>query len=425
MIDHEGRNLIFILSTPRAGSTLLAALLGNHSRVLSPPEPWLLLPLTALRSNDVIIISHYDHELGREALNQLVDDEVFGQAANAFAVTVYNSLLEQAGKQVFVDKTPRYYHILPWLETVFPLAFKIWLNRNPLDVVASCKASWGFTIEELVGDALSSHSFDTTIGFALLASYFEAETPTKKVIRYEDLVQDPVSHVKALCESVGLPFEEGMLNYGENRALMKMYADAAMGDKKILEHTRTHDCSVGRWRDLLTPEEMRKVLLTLGRDLFMRLGYNDLIDEAAARAGINPAGIDEKGKLDQLFEQYTSYVDKDLPRSGGVQRTLIARQNAQLQAKLAEGESDRAARLEVIKRLSEQLAASEADRAARLEQIHELTRLLQESEADRAARLEVIHEQARRLGELEAELRLLNSCPVVKLQRKLSRLLSN
>jgi 2-polyprenyl-3-methyl-5-hydroxy-6-metoxy-1,4-benzoquinol methylase len=92
---------------------------------------------------------------------------------------------------------------------------------------------------------------------------------------------------------------------------------------------------------------------------------------------------------------------------------------------LQESEADRAARLDQIHELTRLLQEAEADRAARLDQIHELTRLLQEAEADRAARLEVIHEQGRRLGELEAELRLLNSYPVVKLQRKLSRLLSN
>ena len=337
MVDPEGRNLIFILSTPRAGSTLLAALLGNHSQILCPPEPWLLLSLSAIRTsdNDAVIISQYDHELARKALHELADDELFCQAANTFAVTIYNSLLDQAGKQVFVDKTPRYYHILPWLEALFPLARKIWIKRNPLDVVASRK-SRGFTIEESVGDALSPYSFDTTIGFALLASYFEADTPTKNTIRYEDLVQDPVPHVKAICEFIGLPFEENMLDYGANRDLMTTYANAAMGDERLLEHGRPHTHSIGRWRDLLIPREIREVLQTLGRNLFVRLGYGDLIEEAVARAGLNPAEIDEKGKLDRVFEQYASYVDRDLLIPKGVQHTRIARQNAQLQDRNAQ-----------------------------------------------------------------------------------------
>ena len=367
MVDPEGRNLIFILSTPRAGSTLLAALLGNHSWVLCPPEPWLLLSLSAIRTsdNDAVIISHYDHELARKALHELADDELFCQAANAFAVRIYNSLLDQTDKQVFVDKTPRYYHILPWLETLFPLALKIWIKRNPLDVVASRK-SRGFTIEESVGDALSPYSFDTTISFALLASYFEADTPTKNTIRYEDLVQDPVTHVKAICEFIGLPFEEDMLDYGTNRDLMTTYANATMGDERILEHGRPHTHSIGRWRDLLTPREIREVVQALGRNLFVRLGYGDLLEEAAARAGLDPAEIDERGKLDRIFEQYASYVDRDLLILKGVQHTRIARQNAQLQDRNAQLQ-DRNAQLQDR---NAQLQAEIDQQLAQLNQIH-------------------------------------------------------
>jgi hypothetical protein len=332
VVDHEGRQLVFILSTPRAGSTLLAALLGSHSQVLCPPEPWLLLSLSAIRTNDSdsLITSHYDHELARKALNELVEKELFCEAANAFALTIYNSLLDRAGKQVFVDKTPRYYHILPWLEALFPLARKIWIKRNPLDVVASRKDR-GFTIEESVGDVLSPYSFDTTIGFALLASYFEMVSPTKHILHYEDLVQDAVPTIKAICEFLELPFEEHMLAYGANQVLMKMYADATMGDEKILEHMGPHTHSVGRWRDMLTPQEISQVVHTLGRDLFVRLGYRDILEEAAERAGVNPDDIDEKGKLGKLFQQYASYVDKELSIAKGIQHTRITRQNAHLQ----------------------------------------------------------------------------------------------
>src|SRR6266849_3625716 len=168
MVDPQGRNLIFILSTPRAGSTLLGALLGNHGQTLCPPEPWLLLCLNAMRAQDVMAVTHYDHELAREAISQLLDDRLFQQAANAFAVTAYNALLVQANKQMFIDKTPRYYHILPFLEALFPCAFKIWIKRNPLDVIASYKAMEDHTVAELLGHIPSPYSFDTTLGFSLL-----------------------------------------------------------------------------------------------------------------------------------------------------------------------------------------------------------------------------------------------------------------
>src|SRR5262245_31304764 len=275
MVDSEGRNLIFILSTPRAGSTLLGSILGNHSKTLCPAEPWLLLPLSALHSDHTAIVSPYDHDLAREAWRQWIDDELYHRASGAFALTVYNALLSQAKKEVFVDKTPRYYHVLSWLDVVFPRALKIWLKRNPLDVIASCKESWDLRIDELCGRVASPFSFDTTVSFALLLSYFEANAPTQYTLQYEDLVQNPAACIKALCNFVDLPFEEDMLNYGANDALMQMHAEKPMGDKKILEHAEPHPHSVGRWREMLTSEELKQVLRTFGSDLFVRLGYGD------------------------------------------------------------------------------------------------------------------------------------------------------
>ena len=67
-------------------------------------------------------------------------------------------------------------------------------------------------------------------------------------------------------------------------------------------------------------------------------------------------------------------------------------------------ETDRAARLEVIRDLESRLQESEADRAARLEIIHSLESKLQESEADRAARLEIIQQLSTRIAQHQEQL---------------------
>jgi len=52
--DDQGSNLIFILSLPRSGSTLLQRILGGHSQVHTVAEPWLMLnPLYALRETGI------------------------------------------------------------------------------------------------------------------------------------------------------------------------------------------------------------------------------------------------------------------------------------------------------------------------------------------------------------------------------------
>lgn len=73
---------------------------------------------------------------------QDISDNEFNNAAAIFAREIYNSKLAEVGKDFFIDKTPRYYHILSWIDTLFDHSRKIWLQRNPLDVFLSYKETW-------------------------------------------------------------------------------------------------------------------------------------------------------------------------------------------------------------------------------------------------------------------------------------------
>jgi len=81
---------------------------------------------------------------------------------------------------------------------------------------------------------------------------------------------------------------------------------------------------------------------------------------------------------------------------------VIERQTGELEERLTELEADRAARLEVIYKLSEKLQACEANNSARLEVIHELGQRLDASELNSAARLKTIHELGVKLDASEA-----------------------
>jgi len=49
-----GKNLIFLISQPRSGSTLLQKILNTHSQIISASEPWIMLnPVYALRSSGI------------------------------------------------------------------------------------------------------------------------------------------------------------------------------------------------------------------------------------------------------------------------------------------------------------------------------------------------------------------------------------
>ncbi len=53
-------------------------------------------------------------------------------ASRAFADAAYDQYLAEAGKRIILDKTPRYWTALEFLDSVYPEAPHILLMRNPL-----------------------------------------------------------------------------------------------------------------------------------------------------------------------------------------------------------------------------------------------------------------------------------------------------
>lgn len=357
MLTSNGQGLVFILSTPRAGSTLLSAILGSHSQILCPPEPWLLLPLVGLRKDRLLIGSTYDHSLARLGIRQLLDEHLLDDGLRALVTETYGALLRRARKSVFVDKTPRYYQILEDLEVLFPEAKKIWLKRQPLDVITSFKDTWGISVDELTGKSVSPYTFDTTVSFSLLADFFAVNAPNKLVMRYEDLVASPDHTVASLCEFLQVAFEPTMLEYGGNSSLLQAHRSATMGDKKFLEHSEAHQGSLGKWKASLSASEVQQILLTLGSDIFHRLGYADLLAEALAYTGLTAHEMTPGGNLPELLDAYHGFLESESGRDGstpGMQYTRIAQEREQLRLTLAERQT-------LIDRLSQQLGTLQAD----------------------------------------------------------------
>jgi O-antigen biosynthesis protein len=249
----DERNLWFLVSPPRAGSTLLAHLLGNHPSIYAPPEPWIMLALHQfghIRS---------DHPFGDWHLHTALEP-VFAAQRNelisAFAKHYFDQNLPK-GKAIFIDKTPRYYWILDWLFDLFPQARFLLLSRHPLDIVASHKSTWGTEIDP----ASLISSKNTSIMDFLLATKkiesfanFHSGSPRVLSVRYEDLVEDPTAQMRTIFGAFDV----------SSRAIRSTQQDlshdkllpSGFGDKKILETKAVHSKSIGNWRNVLSPREI-------------------------------------------------------------------------------------------------------------------------------------------------------------------------
>lgn len=284
--DNLGGNLVFLVSQPRAGSTLLQRILGGHPQIHTTSEPWFMLaPCYALKTE-----GHWaDYEAGGwarlardEFLKGIGGREVHVRGIREMAHSVYRCALAGSGKNRFLDKTPRYYAILPELAEVFPAARFVILLRNPLAVLCSVVRTWVQTHWE----RMPSYRDDLLKAPGLLARGIEIlqERGQVRVLRYEDLVADPATQVHGLCDWLGVPFVPAMLEYGKGAA-----PAFAFGDPQGIQGHAAADAShTARWTDDIRDATLWRFcsdyLQHLERDVPGLLGY----DRTALHAALAP-----------------------------------------------------------------------------------------------------------------------------------------
>ena len=210
---HEGPDVtqpIFLISLPRAGSTLLQKMLSVSPSIASAAEPWIMLPVAMMRDQDAMKAIYSSHTAAKaidDFIDAIPDGEIcFDKAMSGFARGIYSAAAD--GAPFFLDKTPRYYLIVDDLMRLFPEAKFIFLVRNPLAVLASIgntfykgRLCWfDYWVDWLLGHENMARAIQT-------ANSMDNST----VVRYEELVSEPTQQLSRLSEWLGVPFSEDML----------------------------------------------------------------------------------------------------------------------------------------------------------------------------------------------------------------------
>lgn len=291
-IGPTGENLIFLISQPRAGSTLLQRILGGHPFVHTVSEPWIMLPALYEMS---------DHALHREApygtataaiahrsfvssLPGGADDYLEG--IRRMYVYLYSRALEGSGASRFLDKTPRYYFIIPELQKAFPAASFILLLRNPLAVLDSIGRTW---VQGKLWK-LAAYRHDLLLAPELLVSGRTLLADRGIVVRYEELIATPEPIVRSLCDRLGLEFRADMLDYRSGPGENWRFGDST----GVRSHARPVAENLDAWATRLEDPQVWRLasdyLAALGRDVLDGLGYDFDGVEARVRARRPTAG---------------------------------------------------------------------------------------------------------------------------------------
>ena len=274
-IEAKNPRAIFVLSTPRSGSTLLRVMLNRHSRLFAPPELGLLIYDDLSEWYDKYIVS----EVSRDGLAYALTDALclpFPEAISHMMSLVsqktpirkaYALLQENIGDRLLVDKTPYYgYHldILRRTEALFEDPFYIFLHKHPYSMIESfARNRFDKLIDhERSNSYLMAENEWSTINRNILKFLSGLEAERYARISFEQLVAEPEDTMKCVFSKMGLPFEPTVLSpYDDNTMLV------GPGDFNILSHDSI-DHSLGeKWRTIRLPIELNEKTIALANEL--------------------------------------------------------------------------------------------------------------------------------------------------------------
>ena len=269
-----GSKLIFLISLPRSGSTLLQKVLNSHSDIQTKSEPWIMLhPIYALRQGGYS--AEYNEQLAFKALGIFLRDlpnseETYIEGLRLMFSHIYNMALNGLNSKYFLDKTPRYYEIIPELYSIFPEAKFVVLLRNPVAVLNS-------RVHLLGGQNLKSlnlYKRDLLNGPKKLSEGIKLLGKKCIVVRYEDFVRQPQVELEILCTYLGITYISTLLNYNSGGTEKWEYGDP----QTVYMNSEPNASYKDKWHESIEQPQLWRLYYEYSRILsdilFEDLGYD-------------------------------------------------------------------------------------------------------------------------------------------------------
>jgi hypothetical protein len=249
------RSHIFLLGFPRSGTTLLEEIFRANPSVTATQERDGL-------ADGVRELMGKPGDLDRLASLQ-------GAGFSRYRRLYWQRLREQGvepGNGTLLDKQPYNSIKLPLISKLFPEAKIIFSIRDPRDVVFSCfrrRFRMNPSNFELLTLESAARFYDAVMR---LAELYRQKLPLRlHKQRHEDLVTDLEGQMRAICEFVGVPWDDGMQAFAQRRLGRAIATPSATQIERGLSRE-----GIGQWRRY--KEQMAPVLPLL-EPWVERFGY--------------------------------------------------------------------------------------------------------------------------------------------------------
>ncbi len=313
--------VVFILSPPRSGSTLLRVMLAGHRKLFAPPELGLLMHNTLgelgadnsdgnnmNRQSLVRTLMQINNCGVNEAMQQLAQYE----SQNLSVLRFYQILQTSLGNRLLVDKSPVYAfdrRILQRAEQMFEDALYIHLWRHPYGMIRSSEESRSF----LFMGELASHFSQREISEALwLISHqnileFLKDVPATRQcqVKFEQLVTEPQVTLVQLCQFLNIEFMPAMLDiYQDARRRMTdgLYEEGRMmGDPKFHQHKGINSAVATKWQEVYSKD----FLCDMTWGLAEQFGYAERVEP------VEPNTTSQNGGTGRQPKRKNSHIDSE------------------------------------------------------------------------------------------------------------------
>ena len=253
------KRMFFVVGSPRSGTTMLMRMLNVHPDIYTRPEPHLMTPLANLGYYAYVDKATYDPFQAHQSVRSYVDDLPRGEAdyldaLRGYTDAMYGRMLDKVGKRFFLDKTPAYALEAPFLKKVYPDARYVVLTRHPFAIFSSFAKSF------FDDDWEAAHAFNPIVEryVPAIAQFIrDHDDGGYYWVKYEDLVQSPEEHCRAMCEYADMEYTPGMIEYGQKKVDGK-----GLGDPTgVAKDSKPNTASVHKWAKQVAGNDKRIRLL--------------------------------------------------------------------------------------------------------------------------------------------------------------------
>jgi hypothetical protein len=277
-------NPIFIVGSPRSGTTLLRFMLSSHPNIYIPDEtgfiPHLVKPShigDKLHLNEVHSLLDRIGRLNYQWRNLVKDIPSFYRALPSPNLTnvldaLFHRVIADQHAIRWGDKTPLYVRYISIIISIFPQAQFIHVIRDGRDAILSAQHKWGLTKFWYMDNYYLIQNWITNItcgrrnGISLSKSqYYE--------LHYEMLVREPEYTLQHICNYLGESYHLEMLAY---TLLANQVGPGPDNHTEVLQPIST--ASIGRWLTEMSVFD-RKMVNHLAGSLLLELGYKQVEKE--------------------------------------------------------------------------------------------------------------------------------------------------